>query len=161
MHYYDLIELAEIKAINSAIFPSTESIYRLKCRQYSEAFFTPLDRVYDLDPQLVLQALYESKYPPSVVENELEELIETLKRIEDPRYTRVSQEEIEDLVDAAINNLNRIKGKKKTVIEESLLDKDSKELKKQPIPPKQGSMSFENLQQLEESSENNTKGFRD
>jgi hypothetical protein len=161
MNYYDLLEHAELLAINAAISPTAESIYRMKCRAYSQQFHTPLHLVYELDQAIVLQALYEDKYHPSVVEEELEELLEKLRKIEDPSYTRLSDAEVEDLVDAVINHENKRKGNKpkKKTSEKTLLEKNTSEIVDLPTPPKSGGMSFGDLEKSDEASESGRSGF--
>src|ERR1700676_3956774 len=99
MDFYLLFELGQLKAIHLALEPSLESLWRIKCRDYSQIFHTPLHVVMnDLHPIMVLQALYETQYPPSIVNEELEELMDTLQKIKDPTYSRMTQQETEDLV---------------------------------------------------------------
>ena len=77
--FYDLFELCRLKAIALAIDPTTESIYRMRCREYSEKFHTPLHVVErELDPIFVLQHLYEIQYSTRVVDEELNEILEQL-----------------------------------------------------------------------------------
>ncbi len=162
MKYYDLIEHAELLAIEAAIAPSPESIYRMKCRQYSVQFHTPLNQVMELDPMFVLQAIFEERYHPSIVEEELEELLERLRKIEDPSYVRMTQQETEDLVDAVLNHELKRKGKSKDKpLEKTLLEKNTSEEIKKPIPQKSGSMSFEDLSKSDEMEESGKSGFRD
>lgn len=85
MNFYDLFELSQLRAIELAITPTLHSVWLMKCRDYSQRFHTPLDRVVnELDPLFVLDALNQDKYHPSIVDEELEQLIETLQRIKDP-----------------------------------------------------------------------------
>lgn len=156
---FELLEQAQLLAIESAISPSEESIYRLKCRQYSEKFFTPLHLVEELDPMRVFLALAEDQYHPSVVQDELEELLEKLYKMQDPNYSKMDKQEMEDMVDAVLNKELKRLGKKNP--KKSLLDKKTSEKEKKPIPPKMGSMSFENLEKADEASEAVKGGFKD
>jgi len=158
MDFYQLFEIAEIKAIQSAMEPSLASIWRKRCRDYSEMFHTPLHVVVnELDPSFVLQALYESKYPPSVANYELEELLEILYKIKDPLYSRMSQEETEELVDNVLNReIKRLSKKQRPTQEKIASDIKAADHKKKP---KGGSMDFSQLDKLETKSETNKAGF--
>jgi hypothetical protein len=160
MDFYDILELAELKAIESAISPTMETIWRMRARDYSQKFFTPLHIVLnELNPMMVLQALYEDKYPPSIVKDELEELLEYLYKIKDPTYEKMSKEDVENLVDAVINKENSRKTRNKKLTPENI----EAEIKTQEVKktfPKSGSMSFDNLNDLESTFENKT-GFKD
>lgn len=154
MQFYDLFEYAQIKAIESAISPSLESIWRSRCRLYSQKYHTPLHIVEDeLDPLRVLGALYEDQYPPSIVNEELQELLDTLQKIKDPNYSRMTQAETEELVDAVLNRELARAAKKKPPNQQEIQNEIVKEVTK----PKSGSMDFGDLEKLESESEN--KGF--
>lgn len=166
MDFFSLFELAQIRAINSAIDPSMESIYRIRCREYSQKFHTPLDRVMnELDPLMVMEALYEEKYPPSCIEEELEELLDILHKAKDPTYSRMSAEETEALVDAVLNKeLARAAKKKRPTQETIQSDIKAAELKPTPAPSKgrplkSGSMNFGDLEKIDAESERNKGGF--
>jgi predicted metal-dependent hydrolase len=112
---------------------------------------------------LVLQALYEDKYHPSIVEEELEELLEKLRKIEDPTYTKMSDQEVEDLVDQVINHENKRKSRKETKAptQKTLLVKNTSEIVDLPSPPKSGGMSFTDLEKADEANESGKGGFED
>lgn len=159
INFYDLFELAQIKAIAVALEPSLESRWRIRCRSYSEMFHTPLHMVMDLDPMFVLQALAESKYPPSIVEGELEELLDLLNKAKDPTYSRLTAQETEDLVDAVMNKeLSRI-SKKKVPTQETIQSEIIADTKKNTL--KKGGISFTDLESLESKSESSKSGFKD
>jgi len=153
---FTLFEIAQIKAIHNALEPTMDSIWRARCRDYSKRFYTPLHVVMeDLDPEMVLLALNEERYPISCVEEELPELMETLYKIKDPSYTSISKEDIEAMVDNVLNKENARYNKKKT--------KEQIEVKKTAPENilKSGGMSFSNLENIEAKAENNTAGFED
>lgn len=155
--FYSLFELSQIKAISFAIDPTIESVWRIRCREYSQKFFTPLHVVMnELDPLMVLQALYEEKYNPSIVDEELEELLDILNKIKDPSYSRMSKEELEDLVDAVLNKEIVRASKKKNPTQETI----QQEVKAADTP-KSGSMSFGDLEKIDAKSETNKSGFKD
>jgi hypothetical protein len=156
---YSLFELAQIKAIHSAIEPSLESIWRIKCRAYSEKFHTPLHVVMnDLDPSFILQSLYEDQYNPSIVDEELEELYETLSRIKDPTFVRISAQETEDLVDAVLNKEIKRASIKKAPTQEKITSEIKQAALKKPTS---GGMDFSELEKLDSSTESRKAGFED
>jgi hypothetical protein len=154
--YYDILELAQLRAIQSAFEPSADSIFRIKCRQYSERFHTPLHVVMnELDPGLVLQALFEEQFPPSCIEEEGEEILDKLYTIKDPSYRRITQEETENLVDNVLNREIARLAKKKRPTQETI----QAAVKEAEAKPKSGGMSFGDLEKMETKAEANKKGF--
>ena len=118
-----LLELAELRALHAAIEPTIDSVYRMRCRDYSVKFHTPLHVVEnELDPLYVFQHLYEDKYPPNIVRDELDELLEKLYTIQDPTYSKISQEAIEELVDAVMNKEVQRALKKKPVTQQTIAE---------------------------------------
>jgi hypothetical protein len=152
--FYSLIELQQLKAIALALEPNLDSIYRIKCRNYSQKFQTPLHLVYELDPVQVLRDLFEDQYPPSIVEEELEELMDRLYTMKDPSYSRMSAEETEELVDAVLNREIKRLSKKKPPTQETI----KADIKAAEIP-KSGGMNFADLEKLEAKAETNKAGF--
>lgn len=139
MNLYDLLEYSQLKAIQAAISPSLESIWRMRCRDYSQKFFTPLHLVMALDPIFILQALYEDQFQPSIVEDELEELLDRLYIMKDPTYSRMSQQDTEDMVDMVLNKeIKRAANKK-------LTPENTSEILQDASKPKQGALDFSNL----------------
>lgn len=159
--FYDLFEICRLRAIALAIDPTTESIWRMRCREYSEKFHTPLHIVEkELDPIYILQHLYEIQYSPRVIDEELNEVLEQLYRIKDPNYSPLSKEEMEDLVDAVMNKEIQRLSKKKRPTQQTIRQEIKKEQLAETIQkPKKGSMSFGELEKLEESAEANKAGF--
>ena len=157
LDFYSLFELAQIEAISVAIEPTMDSMWRSRCRDYSIRFHTPLHVVMnELNPMTVLQALYEDRYHPSIVQDELEELLDILNKIKDPSYARMSAEETEALVDAVLNReIARFEKKKKKAPTTDSIQADIKQAQ-----PKSGSMNFGELESLEAEKESG-KGFRD
>lgn len=158
--FYSLLELAEIRAINSALLPSAESMYRSRCRQYSIMFHTPLHVVQELDPLFVLQSLQEEKYTYKSVHEDIEGVLELLYTIKDPSYTSMSKEETENLVDAVLNKELERAARKKSVMEETYAKPAEQKPKPKPVPkPKSGSMSFGDLERSESDSESGKGNF--
>lgn len=145
--FYDLFQISELKAIDLAIDPTLDSIWSLKCREYSEKFHTPLHVVInELDPVFVLDQLNQDKYHPSVATNELEELLDKLYKIKDPSYSKMSKQEIEDLVDHVLNKeIKRLNSKKAPTPEsiEAEIKKSENKL------PKKGGLDFSDLEKLD------------
>ncbi|CAM6005485.1 unnamed protein product [Sphagnum balticum] len=135
-----------------------DSIWRMRCREYSQKFHTPLHLVLnELDPVFVLQQLYESEISPSAAEDETEELLDILYKKKDPNYSRMSSEEIEELVDNVINREIKRNNKKKAPTQETI----SEEIKKAEVKPKSGSTTFKDLERLDSDQESNLSGFDD
>lgn len=155
LNFYDFFELSTLKAINSALDPTLESIWRMRCRSYSQQFHTPLHEVYNLDPMDVLLALAEERYTPSVAADEPEELLDILCKMKDPNYRKISQEETEDLVDAVLNKeiarANKRKAPTQEIIKAAVREDEAR--------PKSGGMDFGSLEAMEAKAENNKEGF--
>lgn len=148
MDFYDLYSFCKLKAINLALNPTAESIWLSSCRAYSKQYFTPLHVVVnELDPMFVLDALYQDKYPPSIIEEEMEEVYDILQKIKDPNYSRISAEEMESLVDNVLNKeIARFeKAQKKAPTKQSI-----QEAIQVAPKPKSGSMDFSSLGSEEE-----------
>lgn len=161
MDLSDLVEYSRIKAIQAAIEPTLDSIYRMKCREYSDRFKTPLHIVInELDPLFIFQHLYEDQFSYSVVDEDLEGLLDILHKIKDPEYSRMSKQETEDLVDAVMNReWKRHEQKKKTQQKEEPTKVDPRI--KTFSSPKSGGMDFKKLEELEAKAETNKAGFED
>jgi len=158
VNFYSLFEYCELKAIDACLDPTPDSIWRIRCRQYSEKFYTPLHVVMnELDPIMVLQALYEDKYHPSIVEQEAEDLLEKLYLIKDPTYRRVSREEEEAMVDAVLNREIARAAKKKPPTQQTIQE-DIKKAEKKSLP-KSGGMDFGNLEKIDSEAEASKSGF--
>lgn len=156
---FDLIDIAQINAIQDAVNPTQESLYRLKCRDYSTIFHTPLHMVHTLDPLFVLKELYSHQYRLGEVDNELEDLLDILYKIQDPTYNRLSKEDTEELVDAALNKELKRLGKKKP--ENKVDTKNTSEKKKLKVDkPKSGGLNFSDLEKKESLVEG-INGFKD
>ena len=155
-----LLELSQIKAIGNAIDPTLESIWQLKCREYSKTFHTPLHVVLDLDPELVLDSLYAEKYGLGIEDSEIEDLLEILYKIKDPTYSKISREEMEAMVDMVINK-ETARLKKQKVVETSL--PGDKPIEINPVKPqvKSGGMNFADLEKQEAGQELNGEGFEE
>jgi hypothetical protein len=156
VNFFDLYELANIKAIGLALQPTPSSVWQMKCREYSQKFSTPLHVVYTLDPQFILDNLYQEKYHPSIVTEESEDLLNILYKIKDPNYQRISVEETEALVDAVLNREIARASKRKA----PTMPEITSEIKASKIKtPKSGGINFSKLEELE--AKENNGGFKD
>lgn len=144
MRFDEFLEFHQIKAVYSALNPGFESVWRAKCREYSIKFHTPLHLVHTMDPEFIVQNLYEDEYNKKHVNNNLDEILDQLRRIKDPTYEPLPQQEIEDLVDAVLNKEIKRNSKKAVSVEP---------------PPTQGGMSFGNLAKQDEAEHG--KSFKD
>lgn len=156
INFFDLYELSQIKAIGLALQPTPQSIWNMKCREYSQKFYTPLHEVHKLDPQFILDTLYQDKFHPSIIEEELEELLEILYKIKDPTYSVINKEELENLVDNVLNKEIMRASKKKTP---TLPEITSQVKAEENRLPKSGGIDFKALEELEALE--NTSGFKD
>ncbi len=160
MDFYSILEFCQLKAIALALDPTAESIFRIKCRQYSREFHTPLHLVYELNPMIVLGALYEDQFSPSLVEEsgELEEVMDKLYTMQDPTYSRMSKQDLESMVDNVMNKeLKRLSKDKPPTQEKISSEIKAAENKK----PKSGGMDFGQLESLESQSEAGKNGFKE
>ena len=139
-NFFDILEHSQLRAIDAAINPTAESIYRIKCREYSIKFHTALDQVMKLDPMFVAQTLFEDLFHPSIVNEELEELMDKLYIMKDPNYSRMKQEEVEDLVDAVLNKEIARAAKKKITSQEI-----TSQIRAAEAKPKSGGLDFKDL----------------
>ena len=139
-----------------ALEPTLDSIWRMHCREYSQRYHTPLNVVMnELDPMIVMQALAEDRYRPSIVDEELDELMDILYKAKDPTYSRMSQEEIEGLVDAVMNKEIQRAAKKKRPTQETI----EAAVKIAEAKPKKGSMNFGDLEKMDAATEGPKSGF--
>lgn len=72
-------DAALYKAFLAVMRPDGDARYRSICRWYSKTFHTPLQDVYDLPPEEVLEAHYEEileEMPPEARDQKLAEMLE-------------------------------------------------------------------------------------
>lgn len=76
----DLFRSLQLLALRDvACKPTPEFKWRQICRYYSKNFHTPLDRVYELDPFDVAQAVYEDSYEEMELNDRLEVILQAIK----------------------------------------------------------------------------------
>ena len=150
LNFYEFLEQMQIRAIAHALTPGADYIWREKCREYSIKFSTALHLVYDLDPEFVIQNLYETEFNRSAVQENMEEILGRLNRFNDPDFEEIEQAEIEELVDRVINKENKRKGKTpNTSVKPPVAN-----LKAPTIPapqPTQGGLKFDSIAKSDES----------
>lgn len=86
VEFQDLLDLLHAEAIANTLSPTEASVYRTVCRSYSKKFNTPLHVVFELDPEIVILNVYEEKLDAMDTEDGLEDLIDTIRGIQDPAY---------------------------------------------------------------------------
>jgi hypothetical protein len=158
MDFFDVLEYWQIEAIKLALKQDAQYVWRRKCREYSQMFNTPLHEVYKLDTDFVLQNLSEATYNTEHVHENIDEILDVLRKTKDPTYEKFEQEEIEDLVDMVINKENKRKTKMNQEV--SLPGKMPVEPKVVKDLPKKGGISFKELAE-KESEELGKDGFKD
>lgn len=98
-----LLVYCKIKAIQNALTPSEESVFDSFCRAYSKRFFTPLHIVRQLDPEFVIQSVFDDNYEEVDVFDEIEGILEDIYKIESPGYEK--QQKVD--MDAFIKNMEQ------------------------------------------------------
>lgn len=98
IEFKDLLEYCQALAIANKMNPTEDSTWRSLCRDYSEAFHTPLYLVLEMDPEHVILNVYEKQAEGMDIEdyNKLEHILDTLRTIEDPNYEAVKNKEQEE-----------------------------------------------------------------
>jgi PBP1b-binding outer membrane lipoprotein LpoB len=89
-----LLIYCKLKAIDDRLNPTTETILKSFQRAYSKRFNTPLPQVEALDPEIVLQAIFDDKYEEMDLVEDIEEILTDIYRIENPDYDKQQQEGI-------------------------------------------------------------------
>jgi len=100
-----------------------------------------------------------------LIHDEMEDLLDKLYTMQDPTYSRMNKQDLEDMVDAVMNKeIKRLAKTKDPItgeLKNPLLAKKTSDKEVKPIPPKGGSMSFESLEMSDEAAEGNKGGFKD
>ena len=96
----DLVEYCISESISSRFYPTEESEYRRYCREYSKFFNTPLIEVYNLSPEHIILNVYEEYIKRYDLEKykDYTDLIEQLRRIEDPNYDAAQEKDLTDFI---------------------------------------------------------------
>jgi chemotaxis protein histidine kinase CheA len=140
MVFRDLLEYCKLRAIADAIQPSEEARYREVCRYYSEAFHTPLDRVYELDLEHVMLNVFEHQLEDYDVRQNIDHLREQIHRIENPNFDSHEEEALQDTIRQLEEENERLEEERKL--------KASEKEPVDPIPPggrRAGGVNFSHL----------------
>lgn len=157
MDFTDLLNDAKVDAIQSVLLPTEASAWRGICRSYSIMFYTPLHVVETLDPEKILQAIYEQQLDNFDPEKHTQGLYEQLCRIENPDWEEDEEEDLEDFIaKAEAKELERVKSGKAI----KGLDKPNAKMPtlentttKEPVKsnlPISGGVNFDHLAALEQ-----------
>ena len=150
MNLFELSDLAELRAIDSKLNRTEDSIWRYYERQYSEKFHTPLHQVSELEPLFILQALFESQFDSLSLseDGELNSLLDRLYSIQDPNYDAEAEKaELEFNKKAEEEEEERLA---KLAAKKKKKQKNASE-KKSPIDKKNGGIDLSYLASLQET----------
>lgn len=138
MVFRELLQYCKAKAIADLLSPTEESVWRDACRTYSENFNTPLHVVLKMDPEHILLNNFEKQLEDVDVDKSVEELLESVYKIENPNYMEEQEQELQDYIDKVVEEE---KHSKKTL------------LKKEEVAPQNtpsgGSVDFSDLRDEE------------
>ena len=133
-----LIETCKAKAIETVLIPSFDAVYGSFCRTYSKKFYTPLHLVYKMDPESVIQTIFDDQYDGVDVVDKIEDILEQIYTLESTEYKKQKEIDIGDFVKGAeLREKARIK-KNQTV-------EENRKVIKTEEKPKQGSVDFSSL----------------
>lgn len=148
--FQDLLTACQAEAIDSVLNPTEEYIYRKMCRSYSIKFNTPLHEVYKLGISHIARNIFETMYEDIDLEEDIEQLLMTIKKIENPNYSAEDDEELDDFVKKIEEQEKQKKKnppKKKTIIKTL----ETQKVKKDEL--KSGSINLGYLESLESEEE--------
>ena len=171
MSFKNLIDYCSAKALANSMEPTEESVWNALCREYSTKFHTRLDVVMnDLDPELVVLQVYESRLENVDHEENLEQILDSIYTLENPEYSKDKAAEQQVFDEQAEKEeeerLERGESLFKHLSSRSVKNraKEKKEVAKKVTPkpsklPKSGGLNMEKLAHLAEEEEEG--GFRD
>lgn len=128
-----------MRAIESLLSPTEESIWRSFSRAYSERWHVPLPQVRAMDPLEVIGEVLEARYEDVDAFEEIEGILEDIYKIESPQY-EVNQKAN---MKAFIKNIEK-REKKRLEAEKKKEEKRIASFRKEP-PKKGGSVDFSGL----------------
>lgn len=100
----ELIETCKAEAIASRFYPTESDHWHWFCREYSKLFHTPLFHVMtELSPEHVILSVFEEQLENRSLQKreDVEYLVEQIRRLEDPNYDANQEKEIQDLIASA------------------------------------------------------------
>ncbi len=94
----DVIEFCKAQALAYKLYPSEEADWRWFCREYSKVFHTPLHQVLEMEPEHVILCVFEDMFDSKRLKDpkHLEQIIDELRRLEDPDYEATKANEMDD-----------------------------------------------------------------
>lgn len=129
MIFSELLIYCKVKAIESLLTPTEETIWRAFCRSYSERWHVPLPKVRAMDPEEVIAEVLEARYEEMDAFEEIEGILEDIYKIENPRYEK--QQKVE--MDSFIQNMAKREQKRLSAEQER---EERRASKLRPEPPK-------------------------
>lgn len=136
IEFKDLADYCQALALANKLHPTDEAIYRSFCRQYSRSFHTPLHQVLDLDPIVVMTAIYEDQLEEISLDDNMEQIMDLIYQLEDPEYAQQKRDELKQFIkDSEEEEEERIEMGKP--IHRALADENEVSLKKDTseVPP--------------------------
>lgn len=96
----DIIDYCRAESLASKFYPTETSDWRWFCREYSKTFHTPLPQVLEMDPEHVILCVLEEGLDNKRLKKkeDLDSLIEELRRLQDPDYDSTVVKEVDDWV---------------------------------------------------------------
>jgi hypothetical protein len=96
----EIIESCKAEALAGRFSPSEVTDWRYFCREYSKTFHTPLHLVLEMAPEQVILAVLEDQLSRKNlnVTEELEQVIEEVRRLQDPNYDANAEKVMDDFV---------------------------------------------------------------
>lgn len=88
----DIYEAIKAKALHSVLKPNTDYHLRRIFRWYSKTFHTPLQEVFDIPIEYVLQEYFEERYE-NMEDHELDLILQELIETDEQRKQRLSKDE--------------------------------------------------------------------
>jgi hypothetical protein len=148
LNVYDLMNLAEAKAILGKLSPDEHTTWRTIERNYSKIFFTPLHEVHKLDPEFVLLSLYENNIQDKNLDedSELNDLLTRLNKLTNPDFDAAFEADEEEYNRQAVKEEENKQAKKAA--------KKAAKVRKNSKPeclPKSGGINLEYLAQDEKN----------
>lgn len=145
--FKDIVDTFQAEAIANHLSPTEESVLRSIYRSYAYKFNTPLHEVYKLEFDFIAINLYESQLENVDALENLEEITDMIRGIEDPEYQKNKEEALqedisiyEEMEEARVMNKKPIWRKSQPVVP---VEEPPKEL------PKSGGINLSYLEDLD------------
>lgn len=113
MTLQDIVDYCRALAIADSLSAGEVANWRYMCRQYSKAFHTPLHLVLEMEPEHVILAFFEDQMDRKDVDDEVENLLDSIYELEDPNYTAEKRSELDGFIkEAEREERERVKANK-------------------------------------------------